>query len=499
MHIIQFFTRRQWVGLGLLLAVILAVYFNTWLSLWPRWNTRGEAYSHAYLLMLIAVGLGIRQRSKFLAAPARRGWVAIPLLLGASLIWLIGNLTQIGILQQITLPAIPFFTIWACVGFAAASTLLFPFAILYTVIPFWDFLVPYLQDFTVKVASTLLAVFTIPAFISEHYIQLPAGTLQVAEGCAGMSYLLISITLAMIYAYLAKLAWRRALALLGVGVLLGLATNWLRVFGIAMIAYYSEMQSSIVKDHELFGWAVFAGCLVPFFLAARALESTTSNSGDPVRAAENQAVDTSHFSLRQPLLASAITGLLGPMIALLLESLPTQTISTNLPDRLEGAFTQTEPLPVPLWAPDYQGADSVLQQSYVFDGRYATVHLITYLTQSQGRELINWRNQLVNTDQWKITDERITDGMLQTVITNPALTESYRIYSWFDVGGYVTTSGLRAKLLELPAVLQLRKDASLVAIAFKCQQLGCPEQQTQQDWVKTVQKNAHATLIKGHP
>ncbi|MEH6559786.1 MAG: archaeosortase/exosortase family protein, partial [Oceanicoccus sp.] len=93
--------------------------------------------------------------------------------------------------------------------------------------------------------------------------------------------------------------------LLGTAIALGLFTNWLRIYIIIMVAHFTEMESSLVKDHELFGWLLFFIVCLPLVYFARTL---------PVR---NQVTTAAAIPSSRPkltLLVSIIALASGPLI-----------------------------------------------------------------------------------------------------------------------------------------------------------------------------------------
>ncbi|CBL44131.1 conserved hypothetical protein [gamma proteobacterium HdN1] len=508
MHITEIFTRHRWAATWLGILTIALCYQATWASLGGRWNTRGEAYSHGWLLLAIALGLALQQRKAFLKQTYSFSGVALALLFASSLFWLIGDLSEIGIFCQLTLPAIPFLWIASVNGWGAARTLWFPCAILYTVIPLWDFLLPALQDMTVWVSGSMLHWVEVPAFISERFIELPAGVLEVAEGCAGLSYLLIGITLSAFYAHFAKLPIARTIAALVLGATLGLITNWVRVFAIALIAHQSNMQSSIVHDHEFFGWLVFAGSMVPYFYFLRKLESTQapsagSNAGsaDPSdeKLGSNASAARPHpLALLAPL--TLLVSFPGPIISasFSLQAIPVVTLS--LPDVLAEARaiptnTEANGRKNPIWAPDYQGADIIRQRSYRTLGGIATVHAVIYTSQQQKKKLLGWGNQLVAEDAWIVQRRDHAQGLQVTEISARFGSVRYRIFSWYQLGERTAESAARARIDQLLARLQGRQDASLFAVAFQCRDSSCPSELSQAAWAMSV-KNAHLLRVE---
>ena len=149
----------------------------------------------------------------------------------------------------------------------------------------------------------------IPALIDGYRIVLPSGTLVVADGCAGLNYLLVSLVIGSYFAYISYSRWRYRLLVCLLAVLTALIGNWVRVFALVLIGYYSEMESSLVYNHGFFGWVVFAVFIILyFFLVVRFLKEpntgVSSNSIDTHEKSESGDANSAS-TVRPPGLMSA--------------------------------------------------------------------------------------------------------------------------------------------------------------------------------------------------
>lgn len=135
-------------------------------------------------------------------------------------------------------------------------------------LPLWDGLLETLVNVASTVCSNFMRIFDLPMLIEGNSITIPSGRILIAEGCSGIRYFLVSIILGYILSNLnGHYGWRMILTV-AVGALLGLIANWVRIILLIFIGYYSEMQSSLMDDHESFGWIVFAiFCLPALYLA----------------------------------------------------------------------------------------------------------------------------------------------------------------------------------------------------------------------------------------
>ena len=467
-HVLMTIPRRTYTLFGLAaLAPLCYWYFPTAISFADRWNTLHEAYSHGYLLLGLCGLLIVRQLPGLMHAGKSPYWPAIIPLFAFSLLWLFGRVTHVLVLQQLTLPALGLLAITSVYGLNAGKKLRFPFLLFYAAVPVWDIFNGVLQSITVKVCTLGLDWVGVPAFIEQNQITIPAGTFQVAGGCSGLSYLLITGIIGAVYGHLYyRLNWHKVL-LLAVAVVFGLLCNWIRVFSLVVIGHISDMQSSLMVDHEILGWVAFTLCLPPYLYIAMHIE-TLDDYLQP-------ATDSSRV-LPQPRLhwfavatVAAITAIFGP---LWYASIKPHIAHGNLASVLKDSqSTLIEYAKQPRWEPAYRKMDEhlVLQ----FPGKFPEmqIHIVTYFSQGQGKELIQWDNNISDNRKWKLRSEQsITspEGDPLKLVSLQSMTGNAEIIYWYAIGDYSTNSELKAKGYQLLAFLQGREDASLLAIFYHC-------------------------------
>lgn len=462
-------SRRSYLFAAFLALALLAwFFFPTAASLNTRWYTRGEAYSHGYLIVAISLFLIARRWPALKAAPLAPTTWPLPALLGLSLLWLAGHVTSALIVQQAILPLLVLLTATTLFGNRVGRLVRFPILLIYAVIPFWDVLNPTLQVMTVKVCTFAVKLLGIPVYIQYTRLTIPEGTIEVAGGCSGLNYLLMSATLAAIYGHLYYRRTSHKITLVAVGAVLGLLSNWLRVFCIIIIGHLSDMQNYLVRHHESLGWVVFALCLVPLFTVARRLEDREAGLAEPVRAPEPATpMSGSRAALPAALVLFACAGPLW----LLMQGAPEGN------GNLAAAFAAnvSPPLmrqPNPAWTPDFHNAD--VQASFTTAGTPPlNVSLTVYYSQRQRRELISWDNRIVDPTFWQIRRQSSvqvaglgTVGVLQVQPTNSRAVSE--IIYWYAIGAHATISDIEGKWHQMLAFLRGRSDAALIAIRFRC-------------------------------
>ncbi len=444
------------------------VYFPTAATFDARWNTRQEAYSHGYLIVLISL-LFIASKWKDIArAPLKPALWPLLLLLGAAALWFLGEITNVRIAKQLALPAIGLLTLTSLLGYAIGRILCFPFLLLYTVVPFWDVLNPALQALTVSVADFALGLVNVPAYIQDTFITIPAGTFKVSSGCSGLNYLLMSITFALIYSYLYARAITQTALIIAVGVLFGLACNWTRVIALILIGQITDMQSSLIKDHEMLGLIIFAVYLVPLFSLLNLIISRI-----PTKNLRSPSPDT-----EKPFAAKAYW-LLAPTLSLLITvtgpAWSKQTNKTSVTGSFSPLFMRYSALHLREaydkdWSPSFLNADTHASFYFSSSEQPIYIHFSIYFNQSQEKELISGSNQLYQQQHWhrKSVKTLSSPAVKLENIQSARNKKNKEIIYWYAIGSRSTTSPWQAKMLQALEFITGRTDASLITLSYDC-------------------------------
>ena len=105
---------------------------------------------------------------------------------------------------------------------------------------------------------------------------MPFGTLVIADSCSGLRYLIVGLAIAVYALKDSQLPFLTKVKMFALAAVLSVVANWLRVFALVLIAYYSDMKSSLVVDHDGFGIVVFFVLFLPFFPLLTKLEKSTT-------------------------------------------------------------------------------------------------------------------------------------------------------------------------------------------------------------------------------
>ena len=472
-------TRYLWLGSIPLLAVGL---WSEWLSFFQLWYG-SIIYNHGFLV-LGGVFFLLYQRRQVLSALTINGSVVGLFLLAGSIAALIlSQAADIRLFRLILVPLIIIFWGWSIWGKAFAVSAGGPILLLIFAVPLWDDFSPLLQHITVFFNTIMLSAADIPATIHEFFIILDVGTFLVEDGCSGVRYLMVAIFLAAFYGQLYYRSNTRIALLIVIAGLLSMLANWIRVFGIIAAGHYTNMETSLIEDHEMFGWVVFiVVTLVPLFYISSKLECPTSDNGDVENGAD-QAPQKPHIR-KLPLGWLLVTSLfvLSPTI-----------VSASLDARTKHmASSWTPELPVPgadwrgplrhadLWKPDYVKPDIDMGGMYVSDDlQQVQLQLTGYRRQAQNKELVAYANQLFDHKQWQLVSKDLRTPDISPTVSPDTLNEtviqkntdgSYIIlWSWYQVGDQRTSSRIEVKIKGALNKLQGDARGALWALAGRCE------------------------------
>ncbi|MBT8125408.1 MAG: EpsI family protein [Gammaproteobacteria bacterium] len=453
------------VAIPILLATVMVAYQPTFYGLLARWLKFDEAVGHgflvlgmiAYLVYFNIQNIRLHQWKHYLPALAPLTFL--------SLCWYIAYTASITIIQQVLIPPILWLAILCLAGPKIAKILFAPIAFLYFAIPIWDYLNDALVDLTVLIVSRSLSYSGIPALIEGNSIFLPAGTIIVGDGCSGLRYFIVGLTLSSFAALTSRFTAFRSAFILLTGAALSLLANWIRVYALVLIGHSTEMQSSLMKDHDYFGWLVFFLVISPlFFIVGRkAVHSYINTSQKPAQ--NNNRVAPRSFTL----CFSAL--ICGPILAHFFQPMHGTRIEI-FPPKVESTWS-VENAQVSHWEPTLPKPKTQLTRRYK-NNHYVNAHIYAYQQQSSSeKKLLPYISSLFNKDQWlergKRSDVIITDkngqarSAKELVIRSRQGRSSHIIRYWFNVAGVETADYKIAKLAQAIASLR-RKDFALVVI-----------------------------------
>lgn len=478
---------RTWIPFAVVFVPLIFLLWPTLEGIFSRWLRFDESYSHGFLLALISIFLVFRMVRQHTPAPGFYPLWLVPFAL-ALLAYGLGDLLRVQALQHLVVVPLILGALAVLLGWKQVKYFIAPVGLVFFAMPVWDFLAWTLQLITVEINQLLLGLFNIEFEVEGVFVYLiGVGTFEIAHGCSGLRYLLVGQSLSLIYGELNLRTLRARVILFATSVFLALFANWLRVFIIIYMGYETDMQTSLIDDHESFGWWVFAATLVPLFLIGRRLESSRVEKAVDEEGTGKRSVTFSGTggSLRLKV-GVVVTALLPALVWIALPSSDGAVKSAPLALNIQPNGERFAPLfsrDLEGWRPKVRNPDRVYAQT-LFDRSLATEQsgpgeslfaaVYSYDYQRESAELIQYSNRVYDREYWH-PDEFFTvsgpDGIpLRGITLRHRLTDKviHVAYTYY-VEGFWETDDLRAKLAQVRGFVNSRSDASLIVFAVSCE------------------------------
>ena len=457
----------------LTLAVILVLFRDTALGMLSIWE-RSDTYAHGFIVPPISLWLIWRMRASLAALAPRHSYAAVVLVAVAGLAWLLGQLATVNVVSQFALVAMLVASVPAVLGWHFARRITFPLLFLFFAVPFGDFALPTLMDWTARFTVIGLRFTGIPVHSEGLRFVIPTGSWSVVEACSGVRYLIASVTVGTLFAYLTYRSLKRRLAFILVSFLVPILANWVRAYMIVMIGHLSGNKLAVGVDHLIYGWVFFGiVILAMFWIGARWREDEV----EPVVAQAPRMAATTLTATAPSLAAAVLTVLVGSGCTLALATIeqglaPAATQLARL-----GQISGWNPsAPVgEQWQPNFRNYAASTQASFEKDGRTVGIFLAYYRNQNQAHKLISSTNALVRSDDrmWA----RVASGTrdisfgqqqlkVRTALLNGPAAMHLAVWKWYWIDGRWTASDAVAKAYTALSMLTRQVDDSAVIVLY---------------------------------
>ena len=391
--------RAWWQALGAL-AVLLAwtifLYRETAVAMVTIW-WRSETFTHGFLVPPIVLWLIWRQRKAIAAlTPAPRLGLLL-FVAGAAFAWLLADLVAVNSLTQLAFVSLLVLSVPAVLGLQVTRLIVFPLCFLFFGVPIGEFLMPVFMDWTANFTVLALRLTGIPVYREGLQFVIPSGNWSVVEACSGIRYLIASLTVGTLFAYLNYQSTLRRVLFVIVSIVVPVVANWLRAYIIVMLGHFSGNKLAVGVDHLIYGWVFFGFVIMlMFIIGARWAEpDAVAPVGSRGRAGFSDAMNP---------------GLLWIAVACFAALVASPHAAIWAIDKSESRGSVTLQVPATL-SPDWRAASAVVQEfkpafqnpsaevnaSYTSQGRNVGLYLGYYQHQTYTRKLVSSDNVLVET------------------------------------------------------------------------------------------------------
>lgn len=386
--------RLPLLGLLLAWALLAASYWDTGAAMVFIWN-RSETFAHAWVVPPISAWLVWRLRADLAVLSPRPGlrwlWLMPPL----GLLWMLGELAAANAPTQFALVGMFVLMVPALLGTEVARRIAFPLGFLFFAVPFGDFLTPWLMERTADFTVIALRASGIPVFREGLQFVIPSGSWSVVQACSGIRYLMASVMVGTLFAYLNYRSHNKRWVFVGVSIVTPLVANWLRAYMIVMLGHLSGNELAVGVDHLIYGWVFFGIIMLAMFMiGARWTDADPEPQPAPAGAARAASPARWSGACALALLLLALP----PVLRAQAEQAGSHVEPVLAAPALPGWTWQAEPLTN--WKPHFENPSTAVHGRFVpqAGGPAVGVYIGYYRDQSQGRKLVTSVNQLAGGD-----------------------------------------------------------------------------------------------------
>jgi exosortase A len=441
------------------------IYLGTARSIVAIWNS-SETFAHGYAILPISLWLIWKRRAVLARMAPEPFWPALLLLAGCGFGWLLAELADVQVVRQYAFAAMLPLTVLAVCGRRISWAIAFPLAFVLLAVPFGEVFIQPLINFTADFTVWALRATGIPVLREGSSFSIPSGNWSVVEACSGVRYLIASVTLGALYAYLSYRSRRRQMLFLLVSVLVPIVANGLRAYMIVMIGHLSGMALATGVDHIIYGWLFFGLVMFIMFWIGNRWREDVSAEAEAEKLAGSRVAAPGASSGQVALASVAVIACLAiwPLYA-------QHTLSAGSGAKavdLASFHSSWAPAPrLSIWKAHLNPGAAAIDQALQQDGRQVGLEVHYYRDQPQGTGLISSVNVLTTDaedDPWR----RIgVEKRIETINGRQLMVKETRLrgpdatllaWQWYWVDGRYTVNDYLGKLLQAKERLLMRGD-----------------------------------------
>jgi len=383
--------RRPLLALMLALLLLGLLFHDSLLAMVRIWE-RSETFAHAFLVPPISLWLIWRRRHELALLQARPAPLLLLPMLVLGLGWLLGELVSSNAATQLMVVSMIVLLVPTLLGVELSKRIAFPLAFLFFCVPIGEFMLPVLMQYTADFTVAALRLTGIPVYREGLQFIIPSGQWSVVEACSGVRYLIASVMVGSLFAYLNYRSYKRRLLFIGFAIVLPILANWIRAYGIVLLGHVSGNTLAVGADHLIYGWVFFGVVMLAMFmLGARWHEPESAQA--PTARPVVQGGGGARYPMWVALLAMVVVSL--PILVLRqldADADAPRGVSLDAP-AIAGWTRSAETLSD--WAPVYANPAAQLQAVYVQGGQRIGLYLGYYRQQNHQSKLISSDNVIV--------------------------------------------------------------------------------------------------------
>ena len=462
--------RTTLVACVVVFAALLAVFWPTVQGMVHIWYNF-ETYTHGFLILPISLWLVWRKRAHLAAFTPQPAPAFLVFVVGGLLVWALARLTGVLVVEQAAFVGIVISAMASLMGWQVARFLAFPLLFLFFAVPMGEDLIPPMMEFTATFTVEALRLTGIPVYREGLWFALPSGNWSVVEACSGVRYLIASVTLGVMYAYITyHTLWKRLL-FIAMSAIVPIIANGLRAYMIVMIGHLSEMKYATGVDHLIYGWFFFGVVMFILFWIGSFWQE---HEPAPRFVPPPRTMSSGAIGMRVAVIAGLVVAASAGTLAAVQRA---EAVDIEMAGPLTapvGAGDWTRLEAPTLWSPAHQPTAHTIAARYARDAREVQLFVVLFPQQRQGGEAIN-RNNKVATDLVRRTGlgsrevalgpTEVAVNRFKAIVKDAGTTHEHLVWQWYRVAGHSLTNRYEGKAWEaLARIHPGRADGAWIAV-----------------------------------
>lgn len=456
---------RHGMALAGLLLLTLIAFRSSVMAALTVWEV-SPTYSHCFLILPIVLWLIWEKRPVLeRASPSLypQALIVLPVL---ALIWWMGELAAINEVQQYAVVLMMQAMIVALLGLSVVRAIWFPVFYLLALVPTGEYLIVPMQNFAAHFTEIGLNLLGVTFYRQGTLFELTSGRYEIAEACAGLRFLIATVTLGVLFAYMMFRKIHKVALFLIACVAVPLIGNGLRCIGIIMVAYLSDNKYGAGVDHLVYGWGFNVAILVVLGAVGYLFRDEFSDKVDIRPSVPATPKKLASVTALAVLLLST-----GPALSWWHNNYFTPPDMTAIAEPFQPG-TWSRGSASTSWRPDFSGADTQAAAS-ISDGGVLPVDLYLgyYARPRPGHSMTAHINRFWDDEAWTMADSGSVTAQFsgnpvqfqEWIVTTHA--ERRLIWSTYWVNGRFTTSMLKIRLLGAAAALQGHEGQAVIVLS----------------------------------
>ena len=425
-----------------------------------------EIYNHCLLIIPVCVYLIYERWPEVKNLPLQPNLLLILPIFALLFVQLFAEVGDIKVLMHIaTFTSLPLL-IWLFVGNQIANQIKFPLFFILFAIPIGDQIIPHLQELTTDIAVPLLEMTGVPVYRNGLYLDIPAGRFLVAEACSGISFLITTVAFGFLYSYLFFSTKKFQISFVILSLLIPIAANALRVYGIILVAHMTDMEHAVGTDHLVYGGVFFGAILILLGFIGEVLRKfekpTNGESKDPILS--NQSLYDYFKLARIPLITI--------IVLCCLQQIWTYSATHIAPDiKTEFVNNKIEKFNITAarhsdWQPKLNEEIRSASGSLHVDKSKIYFHVAKDVG-SKETKLIRSTTRLYDQQSWSLLDSKtvkVAENSYEVYNITSPIGERLTLIKWYEISDRHFSSDARAKLFQAWSKLTLSQEGGWLFI-----------------------------------